>query len=439
MEMRKWIRWVTGVIDRIASFFGGRKTVDGKAKWTFMVYLAGDNSLSAAGETDLGEMRTVGSTDEVNIVAEFDCIGETSETKRYHIQLDGRNERVESLGETDSGDPKVLLDFVIWAVQEYPAERYALILWNHGGGWEPAEIDRIARSVNTPNYYGREATERSASSLGRAFFRTTWEKILGMVSVDERAICSDDGSGHSLDTIELGNVLAQAVEALGQPLDLLGMDACLMSNLEVAYQARPYVKYIVASEESEPNDGWPYDRVLRFLVDNPDADTADLAARIVDVYVQSYVERNHNGAVTQAALDLSQMEALTQPLDALSDVLIPRMGTAKYELGETLYATSASFWRGTLWDVAHVCEELARQSEDEATRQAALNVKAVLQPQGNAFVIAEAHNGQKVKHCGGTTIYLPPRILHQVSRYYGELAFAQNCRWADMLEAYHGA
>ncbi len=28
----------------------------GKVKWTFMVYLAGDNNLSEAGEKDLGEM-----------------------------------------------------------------------------------------------------------------------------------------------------------------------------------------------------------------------------------------------------------------------------------------------------------------------------------------------------------------------------------------------
>lgn len=439
MGMENWRRWFARMMDNVISFLAGRKKVEDKAKWTFMVYLAGDNNLSGAGEKDLGEMRTVGSTAEVNIVAEFDRIGEASETKRYHIQKNGTGERVESLGETDCGDPNVLLDFVKWAVQEYPAERYALVLWNHGGGWEPAEIDRIARSVRTPNYYGREATERKASALGRAFFRTTWEKILSLQAVDERAICSDDGSGHSLDTIELGNVLAQAVQVMGQPLDLLGMDACLMSNLEVAYQSQPCVKYIVASEENEPNDGWPYDRVLRFLVDNPAVETSDLAAHIAKTYVQSYVERNHNGPVTLAALDLSQVDVLTGPLDALSDALIPRMAAAKYELGEALYATSASFWRGTLWDVAHFCEELARQTEDEATRQAALKVKAALQPESDAFVIAEAHSGQKVKHCGGTTVYLPPRILHQVSRYYGELEFAKKHRWANMLKTYHEA
>ena len=412
---------------------------EAKAKWTFMVYLAGDNNLSTAGERDLAEMRQVGSTDAVNVVAEFDRIGEDHETERYLIQRDGVDERVESLGETDCGDPQVLLGFVDWAAREYPAERFALILWNHGGGWEPSEVERIARGVGATDYGAGEATERSSSPLGRAFFRTTWETILSLDSVRARAICSDDGSGHSLDTIELGRVLEEAVETLGQPLDLLGMDACLMSNLEVAYQVRPTVKYIVASEENEPNNGWPYDRVLRYLVDNPDAETAELARHIVEAYVDSYVETGYSGPVTQSALDLSQVEVLAEPLDVLSDALVPRMGDAKREIGEALYRTSASFWRGTLWDVAHFCQELAAETEDEETREASLAVKAALQPEDSTFVFAEGHHGEKVAHCGGTTIYLPPRIMHKVSQYYGDLNYAQAHRWLAMLESYHGA
>ncbi|MBM4429812.1 MAG: hypothetical protein FJ026_05605, partial [Chloroflexi bacterium] len=146
------------------------------AEWTFMVYLAGDNNLSDAGDTDLAEMRAVGSTDKVHIVAEFDNAGRRG-TRRYHIQRDGVKERVESLGETDSGDPQVLLNFVDWAAANFKARRYALILWNHGGGWEPAEVDRLARRVRARDYSVREASERSASPLGRIFFRSTLEKI----------------------------------------------------------------------------------------------------------------------------------------------------------------------------------------------------------------------------------------------------------------------
>ncbi len=408
-----------------------------KAKWTFILYLAGDNNLSAAGEADMAEMRKVGSTPEVNIVVEFDRAGLQRETVRYHIEKDGVNERTESLGETDSGDPNVLLRYVRWAAEKYPAERYALVLWNHGGGWEPDDLDQIATEVKAKDYTVREAGDRSArSTRSRILFRTTQKKLMRLGSAAERAICYDDGSGHSLDTIELGNVLAKTVAALGQPLDLLGMDACLMSDLEVAYQARPYVKYIVASEETEPNEGWPYDAVFGRLVANPDMPTAELAVGSVRDYVKFYVDRNFSGDVTQAALDLSQVDSLTGPLDLLSGALVPRMKAGKYELGEALFRTTASFYDSKLWDIAEMCKELAAETADDATRQAAEKVLGALQPASSLFVIEEAHHGEKVKDCGGVSIYLPPRILHRVSPFYADLDFAREHAWDELLTAY---
>lgn len=147
-----------------------------KKKWTFMIFMAGNNNLSSAGDKDLGEMRAVGSTGDVNIVTEFDNEGDRG-TNRYLVQRGGANEQRVSLGETDSGDPKALMDFVGWAAQNYPAERYALVLWNHGGGWEPSEMDRIARSVGSRDFNVREASERSATPMGKLFFRSSLEKI----------------------------------------------------------------------------------------------------------------------------------------------------------------------------------------------------------------------------------------------------------------------
>ena len=406
-----------------------------QAKWTFMVYLAGDNNLSGAGDKDIREMRAVGSTADVNIVAEFDNAGDRG-TNRYHVEREGRDEHVVSLGETDSGSPEVLLGFVNWAVDEYPADRYALILWNHGGGWEPLEIDRIARSVGANDYNEREASERSATPLGRVFFRPSLEAIFSLDSPEERAICSDDGSGHSLDTVELGKVLAQVEEKLDRPLDLLGMDACLMSNLEVAYQAQPYVRYVVASEENEPGDGWPYDAVLGRLAQSPDLPTSELAAHIVDAYIKSYVDRNYSGPVTQAALDLSRVEALADPIDELADALVEHMPDAAMELWSA-QRKSAHFWHNTLWDVAHLCQELGELTSDDAVRQAAEGVHSALAADPENCVIAEGHNGAKVERCAGVTIYLP--ALMDISRYYGELDYAQKHRWLAMLKAYHTA
>jgi hypothetical protein len=249
----------------------------------------------------------------------------------------------------------------------------------------------------------------------------------------DRAICSDDGSGHSLDTIELGRVLSKTADKLGQPLDLLGMDACLMSCLEVAYQARPYVRYLVASEESEPGDGWPYDAILRKLVGRPKLPTSELAKHIVNTYIQSYVDRDYQGRITQSALDLSKLDTLTLPMDGLADALIARMPQVQGKIWEA-QRRSARFWHNTLWDLNHFCLELESLTARTPTRRAAEAVRKALRKGSARPVLAEAHRGAGLDKCGGLSIYLP--ALTQPSRYYKDLAFAQDHRWDEMLTTY---
>ncbi len=401
-----------------------------------MVYMAGDNNLSSAGDADLAEMRQIGSSDRVNVVVEFDNAGNHG-TRRIRIGKDGADEVIESLGETDSGSPEVLSSFISWAHENYPADRYALILWNHGGGWEPSEVDQIARSVNSPGYNGRELAERSSSTLGRVMFRSSLKRVFSLSSPTERAICSDDGSGHSLDTIELGNVIATGAETIGQKFDILGMDACLMSNLEVAYQVRNHVRYVVASEENEPGDGWPYDRILGRLVADPTITPADLAKTIVTDYIAWYKEFDLGDVVTQAAMDLSKLDQLTGPLDEFAGRLNAAMVDAYPDIWKA-QRKSTRFWNNTLWDLGHFSSEFVQVSRVAGAGDAAQAVWAALEPGEGNYLVAESHHGEKVKNCRGVTIYLVPPIT-EISQYYRELDFARNHAWTGMLEAYHSA
>lgn len=409
------------------------------SEWTFMIYLAGDNDLSPASSVDLKEMRAVGSTPDVNILAQVDAPGAAGAT-RYYIRRDGVEEQTDPLGVTDSGHPQTLVDFIEWAADKYPARRYALILWNHGGGWEPSEMDRLASEVGALNYKTGEGNERSGSPLRRALFRPTLEKILSLPSWAERAICSDDGSGHSLDTIELSRALALAVEKIKQPFDLLGMDACLMNNFEVAYQVRPYARYMVASEEDEPNNGWPYAEVFREVVNNASIPTDRLASHIVETYVRSYAEDDFkmHMPVTQAACDLSRADAVAVALDRLAGELVARMPSAAPHLW-TAQRGSTSFARKTLWDISHLCQELSKLfAADDSLRRSAEDVRAALEPGNGKFIVAEAHRGKRLQHCRGSSIYLiPPRW--SISPYYQDLDFSKDCRWLALLKAYHAA
>jgi hypothetical protein len=205
------------------------------------------------------------------------------------------------------------------------------------------------------------------------------------------------------------------------------MDACLMSNLEVAYQVRPFVNYIVASEANEPFDGWPYDDVLGKLVANPDITAPDLGEHIVDAYVASY---GPSSTVTQSALDLSKVDTIVDPLDDLADALIAHMPHASSEVWDAQRKATGLDRQHTLWDIAHLCEELGQATGDTAVRKAAKGVRNALKSGTGNFIVTEAHCGNGVKDCGGATIYLP---LFEVSRFYADLAYAEDHRWAGML------
>lgn len=413
------------------------KIMKTKAKWTYMVYMAGDNNLSAAGDEDLNELRQVGSSSDVNVLVQLDNTKEG--TRRFLIQREGINEKVECLGPTDAGDPQVLMDFIAWSHKNYPADRYALILWNHGGGWKPGDLDKLAKKVGTRDWNTREASTKSALKLKKTFFRTSIIEILNLDSQKAREICCDDGSGNSLDTIELGKVLAYAKEKIEQPLDILGMDACLMSNLEVAYQAEPYVKYIVASEQTEPNAGWPYKAILDILVNNPEISTPDFCCEIVKAYTNSYKDlyesnpESDDYKVTQSAFDLSRVKDTTKSVDILAKALIGQTPGIRLTIQDAQRA-SARFCYDTLWDVSHFCKELSGLTQDNNVNNAAQKVVKEFEPNSEKFIIAESHLGENYDQCCGVSIYLPSSIINNVLKYYADLEFAKDLNWYLLLQ-----
>jgi hypothetical protein len=115
-------------------------------QWTIMVYLAGDNNLEDFGRRDLAGMKAIGSTGDVQIIAEFDQMSDGT-TRRYALTRDRAlsEDVVAELPDTNTGDPATLLGFVRWGLAAYPAEHTALILWNHGTGWKDDDIYALAR------------------------------------------------------------------------------------------------------------------------------------------------------------------------------------------------------------------------------------------------------------------------------------------------------
>jgi hypothetical protein len=417
-------------------------------QWTFMVYLAGDNNLDGAAVTDLEEMKKVGSTPEVDVVAQVDRSGGGHATNRYHLKKGGtlHADAVEGLGETNTGDPDVLESFIRWAMKNYPAKRYLLTLWNHGSGWDDEDIYRAARrdmglgirrrdQILAPSSNGPERTVsvRRVRTVGtkplrRALFSTTIAAAIAP-GAHPRAIAFDDTSKDFLDNIEMKKVLQVITKDLGRKVDILGMDACLMSMAEVGYQIRDSVDVTVGSEEVEPGDGWPYDMILKELTARPEMTPKELASLIVEKYLASY---GADSDVTQSACDLSKCDELAGAMDRLAKALIPGFSNANvrgaiFESRDQVQNYDVEDYV----DLYNFCDLLAGKVSDPAVQAACQGVLDAIRKPG--FVLDSGYNGAKMQHSYGVSVYFPRK---EISTLYATLDLTKDIAWERFLKKY---
>lgn len=418
-----------------------------KAKWTMLTYIAAHNNLDTLGKKSLDEILKVGSSDDVVHGALYDG---PAGAARYVMGDPGYVKHQEQLGKSfDCGDPDELIATAKWLFRQYPAERYGLVLWSHGSGWEPAEIEEIAKEARPgAEADPAESRQRAAAPGGRVLFRSTLRSILAPDKPSERAILFDDGTGHSLDTLELARVARATAEAVGQPLELLGTDACLMANLEVAYELRKSVNYLVASEELVPGHSWPYTDIFGALRAKPTMGGAEFAKLIVDRYVAFYTANPPAaGDVTKIALDLSRIDEVVSAINQLAETLRANMS----KVGEALWQAQ----RGTrmresrddkrqpskfdfhLWDIGSLAKALADfEASPPAVKQAAANTVKALSP-GAGSVLVERHRGTWFDGIAGASVYFMPPGQQRIAPSYTKVAFAQDTQWDEMLSAYH--
>jgi hypothetical protein len=391
------------------------------ARWLVLAYLAGDNDLEGALVQDLGEMERVGSRQgSVEILAQLD---RAAGARRYYVTRAPEPSRLlADLGQTNTGDPGVLEEFVRFGARRFPAQATALILLNHGSGlYVPPEM----------NQHGRAPSRRRRHR--RVLFHTTREH-LSAHAAQTRGIAYDESAGDCLDNLELKRVMARAHELLRRPVDLVGMDACLMTMLEVAYQIRDHARILVGSETLEPGPGWPHDAILGDLTGRPEMMPAELAATIVRRYVESYQGSGQDA--TQSAIDLTRLDDLVEAVDQLAARLLkalpsPRLGAAI----RLAWRRSLRFFDDSYVDLHHLVSNLSRSANRREIRQACRAVQDVIAGDRSP-IIAEAHTGPGMQAARGLSIYFPPS--RDPSVYYRELDFARRTRWADFLDVFLG-
>jgi len=421
--------------------------------WLVMLYQnADDQALERDILIDFNEAEMIGSTDQVIIVSQLDRYkggysgdGDWHTTRRYLVTYDNDLNRIGSdliadIGEANMGDAATLVDFVTWASRTYPADKHILIMSDHGMGWpggwsDPAPAQRD-RSSNAPLTSALKDDILYLNEIEDAL-----KQIQAKTSIDK--------------------------------FEIIGMDACLMSQMEVYSTLAPYTKYAVASEETEPGVGWAYSAFLSLLVYDPAISTADLAANIVDSYITQdervqndqaraeFLAQNSSGGgwfvnrmsaaqlanqleqnITLTAVNLENFQGLLESLNEFAYQL-QRLDQRVVAQSRTYTQSYTSIFGSNVppsfIDLGHFVQLIYKNSNDSNVRTAARNVIDEL----NRVIVAEKHGPAKPGSTG-IAIYFPNSQLYSTPTTgmasYTTIAdsFSRYSLWDDFL-AYHYA
>ncbi|MFA5780542.1 MAG: clostripain-related cysteine peptidase [Elusimicrobiota bacterium] len=392
------------------------------AKWTFIVYIAGDNSLdtSLKGDQlkrDINKMEAAANSTDINIIALADKNGNEN-TFIYKIQNDTDTFAINTptisvtnllpsatTNELNTGDPATLVVFSTWAIANYPAGNYCLVVWNHGGGWWP-KSPKLKKGI-------------------------AWDDT------------TDDND--YLTTAELGNALLQIKTAIGKKIDIVGLDACLMSQIEIAYQIKDCADYLVASEENEY--GWPYDGILTELISNTGYNSLTFSQKIVEIWDKAYSDETVSyfstslDKRTAAAIDLSKIGELTAAINNFSNELITTKKTIPLYLARNSVdyfgeSNNDKYGGVDIYDLAYIVE----QNTDLDSAGLRNTSNSVINSLNNCVIANKVGSTHKNSH--GLSINFPKtkddwEIWNNPDDYYKDLSFCQATNWDEFLTDYY--
>jgi|GEM_PF-383410 len=391
-----------------------------KAKWTVMVYMAGDdsnpNGIEYAVTQDLRELKGVGSSDMVHFLAQTD---ECREKNSYRYRLRKGTPLVSDRvgvyhGDLNTGRVSTLVDFVDWSVSNFPADKYVLVLWGHGSGHDDQDVYRLARGDISPRLTARLAQDR----IG--FFGRTRRAMLER-NGPNKGYGFDSTAADFLDNRELKRAISAAVARIGRPLDLLGFDACLMANTEVAYQLKGLVKWITASEQTEPGDGWPYREAFRRLATHPNQETKLLGKAIVNAFGDAYSKQQ-----TLSLIHVEKIEDLANNLTILAQTLKCKDRSIVHNAITTATDLSPEGHEGYR-DLGTFLSALKKDGDNEVK-------SAVMKCVMRYRQVIQAKTGPGT----GLTIYLPshynPYVPGSTDALYQLMDFPMECGWSQLLD-----
>ena len=400
-----------------------------------MVYITSNNDLFPFSELNIKQMTQIGSNKNINIIVQQDVYGKL-ESKRIYVKKNKQKiiEKVTTAPESISGTPESLHSFVQWAIEKYPAEHQALILWDHGSGIIDPNIWRTIFKFNPLALY-KINVETGLFELNREL-------------INKRGICFNEIFEVYLTNQDLKGTLEKISTNLldGKKLDIVGMDACNMAMLEVGSQIKDYVKYMVGSEETEPGTGWNYKKVLSTFK-TKSLTPKEFAINIVDAY-QKHYEYGYQD-FTQSAINLKKIGELEVNINETSKELISLLkGEKKAKVLSKIKTLRRNRNRTTKFanpdyiDMHHFYMSIANRTKKMALKASNETIKEQLEKINNlaktgSNIIDEIVLGKtfctSLPFAQGVSFYFPTRKIH---KSYKKTDFAINNSWYKFLKTY---
>lgn len=385
------------------------------AEWTVLVYMGGDNNLEDGLENDLDEFeRAGGSTEDVRIVTLLDRSGQYSRSNGNWVETrlfePGRDRSRDfrsvypptidtaplgSLGELDTSYPSNLLDFIVWGVRSFPAQRYAVILNDHGGAW-----------------YG---------------------------------IVTDDttGQGAILTIPELSQVFDAALKNTGlDKFDLLINDACLMSGVEFFTAMSRFFRYSISSPEITLNPSFDMTLLTETLNDNPNIDMKAFGKLMVDKYMQDMAQLSPDTwpVLGAAVTDLQKFDGVTEAVENFAavvnenpDAYVSVLGRARSNTyAYSFFLPEDQFGPATNIDLGDFMKRVIRISDDRRLNRAA---EAVLNALEEVRLYADAGD-QLYQFSSFYNIYFPPSASTADGKYRDQSPLRN---WTQMLVNFYSS
>ncbi len=386
-----------------------RDLPDTKTRLAFTVYLAGDNNLSDEMVWNLQEMKAAAGEpavrEGVDVEALFDPRG--GAPRRYDFKASaepGSLPAAKPVRPKTENPAKLLKQLVALR----PEGRRVLVLSGHGSSAVGDFLDDKT-----------EATSLSIPRLGKILERT--------------------------------------------PIDILGLDSCQMSTVEVGYEVSGSVAYLVASEGPVLNTGWPYRQVLASVAENRTESSEAIARAVAESYLRFYRDYEIAGVSTDISVtDLSKIglvgKALRQLARALKEPLAKLAADGLDEAQESdenspanearavrdvvvlAHWSAQSYKCDRYTDVADFAEQLLRFSAGQtgpAIDEVRKAARGVLDSVA-AAVTSSGTTGAELQHSHGLSIYFPWSSRDFFAEYKN-LRFAAETGWKRFLEVYLGA